>query len=129
MKRMYVPPRFRGQGLGRQLGERIIAEARAPATPHAPGHHRDEKEAIGLYRSLGFQEIPPTGTTRSPGRSTWKGTSPPATPRLDTPRLCFDHACMNSTAWAPPFLWETPASTSATGKDRVKQRASTTWNR
>ena len=60
MKRMYVRPGFRGQGVGRILAQNIIAEAR----------RRDYrkmrldslpimKEAQTLYRSLGFREIDP----------------------------------------------------------------------
>ena len=61
MKRLYLRPQFRGHGLGRVLAERIIAEARQI------GYQRMRldtvepvmKDAVAMYRKLGFREIAP----------------------------------------------------------------------
>ena len=61
MKRLYLRPEFRGKGFGRVLANRIITEARQI------GYQRIRldtvepvmKDAVAMYRKLGFREIPP----------------------------------------------------------------------
>jgi ribosomal protein S18 acetylase RimI-like enzyme len=61
MKRLYLRPQFRGRGLGRILADRMIAEARQI------GYKRMRldtvepvmKDAVGMYRKIGFREIDP----------------------------------------------------------------------
>ena len=61
MKRLYLRSQFRGQGLGRALADRIITEARQM------GYERMRldtvepvmKDAVRMYRSIGFREIAP----------------------------------------------------------------------
>jgi GNAT superfamily N-acetyltransferase len=65
IKRMYVRPAFRGQGLGKRLLEQLADHARE----HGVGRLRLETgihqhEAIGLYERMGFEPIPPFGAYR-----------------------------------------------------------------
>jgi GNAT superfamily N-acetyltransferase len=62
LKRMYVRPRFRGLGLSKLVLEQL--------TEHARGHGIQvlrletgihQREAIGLYERMGFEQIPPFG--------------------------------------------------------------------
>lgn len=60
MKRMFVSADFHGQGVGKLLGHSILNEARRI------GYRRmlldtgpEQREAQGLYRSLGFKDIDP----------------------------------------------------------------------
>lgn len=69
MKRLYLRPQFRGKGLGRILADRIISEARQI------GYQRMRldtvepvmKDAVGMYRKLGFREIDPYRANPMPG--------------------------------------------------------------
>lgn len=69
MKRLYLRPQFRGKGLGRALAERIIAEARwAEYTSiRLDTVEPVMKDAVGMYRKLGFKEIVPYRENPNPG--------------------------------------------------------------
>jgi len=69
MRRLYVRPSFRGLRAGRSLAEAAMAQAarmgyrtmRLETLPDLM------KEAVALYRGLGFREIDPYGGTRKAG--------------------------------------------------------------
>jgi putative acetyltransferase len=61
MKRLYLRPQFRGKGLGRALADRIIAEAReiGYSSIRLDTVEPAMREAVAMYRKLGFREIAP----------------------------------------------------------------------
>ena len=60
MKRMYVDDAGRGRGVGRALGEAVIQRARDLGySAMVLDTSVEQHEAIGLYRSLGFQPVEP----------------------------------------------------------------------
>jgi putative acetyltransferase len=69
MKRLYLRPQFRGKGLGRALSDRIIAEARAIGYKHMRLDTVEPvmKDAVEMYRRLGFREIAPYCRNPMPG--------------------------------------------------------------
>ena len=58
MRTLFVPPIYRGQGIGRKLAESLLDEARAAGYSLIRlDTLRFMDSAFGLYRSLGFREI------------------------------------------------------------------------
>lgn len=60
MKRLYVSDRFKGQGIGRALGEALIESARAEGYPVMRLDTANLlTEAITMYHKMGFRECAP----------------------------------------------------------------------
>jgi GNAT superfamily N-acetyltransferase len=61
MKRLYLRPEFRGKGLGRALAEKILSEARAIGYKRLRLDTVEPvmKDAVVMYRKIGFKEIAP----------------------------------------------------------------------
>ena len=61
MKRLYLRPQFRGKGVGRAVTNRIIAEARQIGYQKIRLDTVEPvmKDAVAMYRRLGFREIDP----------------------------------------------------------------------
>jgi GNAT superfamily N-acetyltransferase len=60
MKRMFVPVKFRGRGVGRGLAERVVeAGSKAGYRRMRLDTSRSQTEALRLYEWLGFRQVEP----------------------------------------------------------------------
>ena len=61
IKRLYVKPEFRGHGLGRQLADKAIAEAKKIGYSRLRLDSVEDtmRTAVAMYRAMGFREIKP----------------------------------------------------------------------
>jgi len=68
MKRLFLRPEFRGKGAGKAMTLRLLDEARSIGYKELRLDTLPSmKEAIALYRSLGFKEISPFRDLPAPG--------------------------------------------------------------
>jgi len=69
MKRLYLRPEFRGKGIGRTLCEHALKEARAIGYRQLRLDTVEPvmKDAVAMYRRLGFREIAPYRLNPIPG--------------------------------------------------------------
>jgi ribosomal protein S18 acetylase RimI-like enzyme len=59
MKRLYIPKQYRGKGIGRELAVRIISKAKEFGYKKMRLDTLETmQEAISLYKTMGFTEIP-----------------------------------------------------------------------
>jgi GNAT superfamily N-acetyltransferase len=70
MKRLYLRPQFRGKGLGRALAMAVIVEARGIGyrLMRLETVEPVMKDAVAIYRKLGFSEIAPYRAKPTDGR-------------------------------------------------------------
>ncbi len=67
-KRLYVPPRFRGQGAGLALLQWVIGEARAAGYQEMIGDTMPVmRRALAMYDRLGFEQTGPYKPDATPG--------------------------------------------------------------
>jgi len=67
-KRLYVPPEFRGRGIGLALLEWVIGEARAAGYHEILGDTMPVmSRALAIYERLGFQQTGPYTVEPTPG--------------------------------------------------------------
>ncbi len=73
MKRLYIRPHYRGQGIGRMLTEKIIDEAiKLGYLTMLLDTMNNLKEAMALYQSLGFRKRDPYYHNPLPNVAYWE---------------------------------------------------------
>ncbi|MBW2127791.1 MAG: GNAT family N-acetyltransferase [Deltaproteobacteria bacterium] len=73
MKRLFVRPQYRGQGVGRMLASAVIKEARELGySSMRLDTLNNLREAVELYKSLGFRKIEPYYDNPLPGALYWE---------------------------------------------------------
>jgi putative acetyltransferase len=67
-KRLYVRPKYRGEGVGRSLLRRLVEEARTAGYQEMYGDTlKSMTAALKMYRQVGFSEVAPYSSNPTPG--------------------------------------------------------------